>query len=232
VIGEPAAPWTETGLSLEPFEEELRSSGTKCIAGLDEAGRGALFGPVVAAAVVIDPEIELRGVDDSKRLTPRRRHGCFLDLVESVEDWSVGIASAAEVDRLNVLQATRLAMVRAVHGLLSEPQHLLIDGRMDLDLSIPQTSLVRGDSRCLSIAAASVIAKVSRDTLLMAYAQRLPGYGLRRNKGYGTAEHIEALASRGLTQLHRRSFRVQGRLPFGQSPTCSNNGPWEGRSES
>jgi ribonuclease HII len=217
---------------LEPFEEELRSSGTTRIAGLDEAGRGALFGPVVAAAVVVDPEAELRGVDDSKRLTPRRRHRCFLDLVERVEDWSVGIASAAEVDRLNVLQATRLAMVRAVHGLISEPQHLLIDGRMDLDLSIPQTALVRGDSRCLSIAAASVIAKVSRDTLLMAYARRLPGYGLGRNKGYGTVEHIEALASRGLTKLHRRSFKMQGRLHFGQSPTGASDTPREGRSRS
>ncbi len=190
------------------------------IAGLDEAGRGALFGPVVAAAVIVDPGRELHGVDDSKRLTPRRRLQCFLDLVENVADWSVGIASADEVDRLNVLQATRVAMVRAVRGLGSEPQHLLIDGRIHLDVSLPQTALVRGDSRCLSIAAASIIAKVSRDTLLMAYARRLPGYGLERNKGYGTEEHIEALARRGLTKLHRRTFRVQGRLPFSRKPTA------------
>ena len=213
---------------MEPFEQELRSAGTTRIAGLDEAGRGALFGPVVAAAVIVDPDTELHGVDDSKRLTPRRRHQCFLDLIENVADWSVGIASANEVDRLNVLQATRVAMVRAVRGLGSEPQHLLIDGRIELDVSLPQTALVRGDSRCLSIAAASVIAKVSRDTLLMAYARRLPGYGLERNKGYGTEEHIEALARRGPTKLHRRTFRVQRRLPFSRKVAGSSGTSREG----
>ena len=213
---------------MEPFEQELRSAGTTRVAGLDEAGRGALFGPVVAAAVIVDPDRELHGVDDSKRLTPRRRHQCFLDLIENVADWSVGIASADEVDRLNVLQATRVAMVRAVRGLGSEPQHLLIDGRIELDVSLPQTALVRGDSRCLSIAAASVIAKVSRDTLLMAYARRLPGYGLERNKGYGTDEHIEALARRGPTKLHRRTFRVQRRLPFSRTSAGSSGASKEG----
>lgn len=213
---------------MEPFEQELRSTGTIRIAGIDEAGRGALFGPVVAAAVMVDPCRELHGVDDSKRLTPRRRHQCFLDLIENVADWSVGIASADEVDRLNVLQATRVAMVRAVRGLSSEPQHLLIDGRIELDVSLPQTALVRGDSRCLSIAAASVIAKVSRDTLLMAYARRVPGYGLERNKGYGTEEHIEALARRGLTPLHRSTFRVQSLLPLGRKEPGSSGTSTEG----
>ena len=215
---------------MEPFEEKLRSAGTKRVAGLDEAGRGALFGPVVAAAVIIDPDRELHGVDDSKRLSARRRHLCFLDLVENVADWSVGIASADEVDRLNVLQATRVAMVRAVRGLSSEPEHLLIDGRIQLDMSLPQTALVRGDSRCLSIAAASIIAKVSRDTLLLAYARRLPGYGLERNKGYGTEEHVEALARRGPTELHRRTFRVQRRLPFSRKAMGSSGSSGEGRS--
>jgi ribonuclease HII len=153
-------------------------------------------------------------------------------LVETVADWSVGIASAEEVDRLNVLQATRAAMVRAVQGLAATPQHLLIDGRIHLDLHIPQTALVRGDSRCLSIAAASIIAKVSRDTLLTAYARRVPGYGLARNKGYGTEEHLEALANRGLTSLHRRSFKVQRRLPFDQAPAARDDVLGEGRSRS
>ncbi|MFQ5743851.1 MAG: ribonuclease HII [Acidobacteriota bacterium] len=199
---------------MEPFEDELRGSGLNRIAGLDEAGRGSLFGPVVAAAVVLDPIRELHGVDDSKRLSARRRRTCFLELVEQAADWSVGIASAAEIDRLNVLQATRLAMVRAVRGLRRRPQYLLIDGRLRLEMEIPQTALVRGDARCLSIAAASIMAKVARDTLLIAYARRLPGYGLDRNKGYGTQEHRRALVRRGLTPLHRRSFRVQGDLPF------------------
>lgn len=182
----------------------------------------------MAAAVIVDPDKDLPGVDDSKRLTPRRRHQCFLELIEKVADWSVGIASADEVDRFNVLQATRVAMVRAVRGLRSEPQHLLIDGLIELDVSLPQTALVRGDSRCLSIAAASVIAKVSRDTLLMAYARRLPGYGLERNKGYGTEEHIEALSCRGPTRLHRSTFRVQGRLPFSRRAAGSSEASKEG----
>ena len=199
---------------MEPFEDDLRRTGLRRVAGLDEAGRGSLFGPVVAAAAVVDPGRPLSGVDDSKRLTARQRHSCFLQLVERLDDWAVGIASAAEIDRLNILQATRLAMVRAVRGLRAEPQHLLIDGRLQLEMQISQTALVHGDARCLSIAAASVIAKVARDTLLLAYARRVPGYGLSRNKGYGTAEHRRALAKRGPSPLHRRSFHVQGRLPF------------------
>ena len=169
---------------------------------------------MVAAAAIVAPGHEPDGVDDSKKLTAKRRRECFLDLVETLDDWSVGIASAAEIDRLNILQATRLAMVRAVRGLRQQPQHLLIDGKMELDLCIPQTSLVHGDARCLSIAAASVIAKVARDTLVEAYARHIRGYGLRRNMGYGTAEHRRALADMGPSALHRRSFHVQGRLPF------------------
>ena len=192
----------------------MRSSGTSRIAGLDEAGRGSLFGPVVAAAAIVDPDRVPDGVDDSKKLTAKVRRECFLGLVSTLDDWSVGIASATEIDRLNILQATRLAMVRAVRGLRRQPQHLLIDGTMELDVDIPQTPLVQGDARCLSIAAASVIAKVARDTLVEAYARHIRGYGLQRNMGYGTAEHRRALAQRGPSDLHRRSFHVQGRLPF------------------
>lgn len=200
---------------MEPFEAELRRKGALRIAGLDEAGRGALFGPVVAAAVVLDLERSVPGIDDSKRLSARRRRECFLALAEGAADWAVGVACAAEVDRLNVLQATRLAMCRAVRGLRGRPDHVLVDGPLSLDLPVPQTAVVRGDARCLSIAAASIVAKVSRDTLLAAYARRLPGYGLERNKGYGTREHRLALARRGPTSLHRRSFKLQWRLPFG-----------------
>ncbi len=142
------------------------------------------------------------------------RRECFLGLAQDLEDWSVGIASAAEIDRINILQATRLAMSRAVRGLRSRPEYLLIDGRMEIDVRIPQTSLVKGDARCLSIAAASVIAKVSRDTLLGCYARQVRGYGLGRNMGYGTSEHRRALAHRGPSEFHRLSFHVQGKLPF------------------
>ncbi len=186
----------------------------RCIAGLDEAGRGSLFGPVVAAAAVVDPTRQLEGVDDSKKLSARRRRECFRGLVQDLEDWSVGIASAVEIDRINILQATLLAMSRAVRGLRNRPEYLLIDGRMELDVRIQQTSLVKGDARCLSIAAASVIAKVARDTLMGRYARQIRGYGLGRNMGYGTIEHRRALARRGPSEFHRRSFHVRGRLPF------------------
>ncbi len=184
------------------------------IAGLDEAGRGSLFGPVVAAAAVVDPSRTTEGVDDSKKLTARRRRACFLELVHDLDDWAIGIASAAEIDRLNILQATRVAMLRAVRGLRTAPEHLLVDGRMEIDVPIPQTSLVHGDARCLSIAAASILAKVARDTLLESYARSVRGYGLGRNMGYGTAEHRRALAHHGPSEFHRRSFHVKGKLPF------------------
>jgi ribonuclease HII len=172
---------------------------------------------VVAAAAVIDPDRLTEGVDDSKKLTPRQRRECFRGLVESLDDWSIGIASAREIDRINILQATRVAMLRAVRGLRMSPDYLLIDGRMELDVRIPQTALVQGDGRCLSIAAASILAKVSRDTLVRGYARSVRGYGLGRNKGYGTSEHRRALALRGPSAFHRRSFRVQGKLPFTQA---------------
>lgn len=168
----------------------------------------------MAAAAVVDPERKARGVDDSKKLTARQRRHCFLELVETLDDWSIGIASATEIDRLNILQATRLAMVRAVRGLRVGPDHLLIDGRMELDVHIPQTSLVQGDARCLSIASASILAKVARDTLVCGYARSVRGYGLDHNMGYGTVEHRRALAARGPSIFHRRSFHVRGKLPF------------------
>ncbi len=169
---------------------------------------------MVAAAAVVDPSRETVGVDDSKKLTARQRRECFMALVEDLDDWSIGIASATEIDRLNILQATRLAMLRAVRGLRKPPNHLLIDGRMELDVQIPQTSLVQGDARCFSIAAASVLAKVTRDSLMVGYARCVRGYGLGRNMGYGTTEHRRALADRGPSEFHRRSFHVQGKLPF------------------
>jgi ribonuclease HII len=168
----------------------------------------------VAAVAVIDPARPTDGVNDSKQLTARQRRRCYLALVDELDDWAIGIASAAEIDRINVLQATRLAMARALRGLRRAPEHLLIDGRLQLDVAIPQTALVQGDARCLSIAAASILAKVARDTLVRRYAGVVRGYGLARNMGYGTVEHRRALSRRGPSEFHRRSFHVQGRLPF------------------
>lgn len=199
---------------MEPFENRIRATGVEPVAGIDEAGRGALFGPVVAAAVVLSPDRAYDGVDDSKVLTPARRRSCFVMLAREATDWSVGVASASEIDRHNVVGATRRAMVRAVRGLRRAPRHLLIDALELPELDVEQTAIVRGDRRCLSIAAASVVAKVTRDTLMSAYARRLPGYGLGRNMGYGTVEHRAALAELGRTSLHRRTFANQHELPF------------------
>ena len=163
---------------------------------------------------MIDPARATAGVNDSKKLSAWQRRVCFGALVEDLDDWAIGIASATEIDRINILQATRLAMTRALRGLRSAPEHLLIDGRLELDVAIPQTSLVHGDARCVSIAAASILAKVARDTLMGGYARSLHGYGLARNMGYGTLEHRRALVQRGPSEFHRRSFHVKGKLPF------------------
>jgi len=168
----------------------------------------------VAAVALIDPARETEGVADSKKLSARQRTTCFRALVDDLDDWAIGIAAAPEIDRINILQATRVAMLRALRGLRKPPDHLLIDGRLQLDVQIPQTALVKGDARCRSIAAASILAKVARDTLLERYARAVRGYGLARNMGYGTAEHRRALARRGPSEFHRRSFHVQGKLPF------------------
>ena len=199
---------------MEPFEFELRRQGVAWPAGLDEVGRGALFGPVLAAAVVLAPGTEIEGLNDSKVLTARQREEIFRTLQDVALDWSIGIASATEIDRINILCATRLAMRRAIRGLRKRPDHLLIDALELQDVDIAQTSIIKGDARCRSIAAASVIAKCARDALMREYGRHLPGYGILKNMGYGTAQHRQAILERGFSEFHRRSFRVQGSLPF------------------
>ncbi len=200
---------------MEPFEQELAARGVRRVAGLDEVGRGALFGPVVAAAVVLDPARPIAGLRDSKRLSARQRRALFATIEARAEDWAVGFASAAEIDRINILEATRLAMRRALRGLRRPPEHLLIDALLLAEVEIPQTAIVGGDARCRSIAAASIVAKCARDALMVGYARVIDGYGLDRNMGYATEEHRRAIMQRGRSQYHRRSFRVQGTLPFG-----------------
>ena len=199
---------------MEPFEADLKHRGAEHIAGIDEVGRGALFGPVLAAAVVLDAQDPVAGLNDSKQLSGAQRLELFLQLQEHAVDWAIGLASAAEIDQINILRASRLAMIRAVRGLRRRPDHLLIDA-LELDeLDIPQTSIIRGDARCCSIAAASIVAKCVRDELIRQYGRSIHGYGLARNMGYATLEHRAAIMSRGFSELHRRTFRVQGVLPF------------------
>ena len=175
------------------------------VAGVDEAGRGSWAGPVIAAAVILDPREIPDGLDDSKKLPPVRRKDLMARLL-SVAWIGVGRASVREVDRLNILEATMLAMARAVDALPVAPAHTLIDGNRIPKLACPATAVVRGDATCLSIAAASLVAKVTRDRIMSGLSPDFPHYGWHRNAGYGTREHARALERHGVTPHHRRSF--------------------------
>lgn len=195
-------------------ERTLRRAGFGAVAGVDEAGRGALFGPVFAAAVVLDPERQIRGLDDSKALEPERREVLAVRIRERACAWAVAAADAFEIDRWNILQASRLAMLRAVEQLAGRCDHLLIDA-IRIDSPLPQTPLIHGDALSFSIAAASILAKVARDRALVEWGKVFPQYGLASNKGYSTPDHIEALDRYGPTMLHRFSFEpVRNRHPF------------------
>lgn len=188
-------------------------SGTqKLIAGVDEVGRGALFGPVVAAAVILPisilPQLIRAGVKDSKQLSRLRRLKLAIEIQELAVDWRIGYATSAEIDQINILQASLLAMKRAVLKLKVQPELCLIDGNQSVpDLPMPQRTMVKGDQRSLEIAAASVVAKVWRDDLLMRLAAKYPNYDLLSNKGYGTERHRLALQQYGSSRQHRKSFR-------------------------
>ncbi|MDE3105313.1 MAG: ribonuclease HII [Acidobacteriota bacterium] len=187
-------------------EQALRAQGYCCIAGVDEVGRGALFGPVVAAAVVLPQQPDgLHGLRDSKQLTQRERERLDAAIRSVARGVSVVEVDAATIDDINIYQATRQAMTQAVLALETPPDHLLIDA-MRLDLPCPQTSLIHGDALSLSIAAASVVAKVYRDRLMEQLDRLHPGYGLAAHKGYGTARHLQALRALGPLPLHRHSF--------------------------
>ena len=193
---------------MEPFEAEVRARGFRVIAGLDEAGRGPLAGPVVAAAVVLPEKGKLKGVDDSKKLSAGQREKMFSLLREKALAMGVGIVDVQEIDRLNILQASLKAMELAVEKLPLPPDFLLIDGIHSLRFPLPQKTIPKGDQRCLSIAAASIVAKVTRDRLMAAYHDQYPQYNFAQHKGYGTKEHLKAIQEYGCCPLHRRSFRT------------------------
>lgn len=176
------------------------------VAGVDEVGRGPLCGPVVTAAVILDPARPIQGLNDSKKLSEARREALFDEICEKALAWSVARAEVEEIDRLNILHATLLAMQRAVEGLAVTPRLALIDGNRCPVLSVPSSAVVQGDARVPAIAAASILAKVSRDREMCALDLVYPGYGFAAHKGYGTAVHLEALRRLGPTPLHRRSF--------------------------
>ncbi len=193
---------------MEPFEAEVRAQGFQVVAGLDEAGRGPLAGPVVAAAVVLPETGKWEGVDDSKKLSAGQREEVFSLLLEKARAVGIGIVEAQEIDRLNILRASLKAMKLAAENLPLRPDFLLIDGIHSLSLPLAQQAIPKGDQRCISIAAASIVAKVTRDRLMMAYHDQYPQYNFAQHKGYGTKEHIQAIRQYGCCPLHRQSFKA------------------------
>lgn len=196
-----------TGLQLS-FEARFTARGIGRLAGVDEAGRGPLCGPVTAAAVILDPERCPAGLDDSKKLTAARRAVLAAEIRASALGWAVAHASVEEIDRLNILRASHLAMCRALAALPVPAGFALVDGNLlPADLPCPAEAVVGGDALCASIAAASILAKVTRDAVMVDLAQQHPGYGWDRNAGYATKDHLDALRNLGVTPHHRRSFR-------------------------
>jgi ribonuclease HII len=194
---------TQCGWTLE---EAARSQGALRIAGVDEVGRGPLFGPVVAAAVILPRGCLLQGLNDSKQLTEKKRAQLDIEIRANAIAWAVAAVDAETIDRINIRQASLLAMRSAVGQLALSPDFLLIDGRDAIDWQCPQTAVIHGDAASFSIAAASVVAKVYRDRLMIDFDRDFPGYGLARHKGYGSPEHLAALDRLGPTPLHRKSF--------------------------
>ena len=182
------------------------ATGTIFVAGVDEVGRGPLAGPVVAAAVILDPERPIEGLADSKKLSEKRREALAEIIKEQALSWALGRAEVEEIDRLNILQASLLAMQRAVAGLQPAAEFALVDGNRCPDLACPAEAVIKGDDRVPVISAASVIAKVARDREMVALEQTFPGYGLAQHKGYPTKAHLESLQRLGVATIHRRTF--------------------------
>ncbi|MCF0151315.1 MAG: ribonuclease HII [Firmicutes bacterium] len=188
------------------YEKALWNAGCDYIAGIDEVGRGPLAGPVVTAAVILPKDFCLLGVDDSKKLSPKKRDLLFEQIKEAALCYAIGRREPQDIDRINILEATKEAMVDAVNLLPIKPDHLLIDAVKLPRLQIPQTSLIHGDALSVSIAAASILAKVTRDREMEEMAKLWPGYAFESNKGYGTKAHYQGLAAQGMCPIHRRSF--------------------------
>ncbi len=191
--------------SMLRFEREAKKNGFHLIAGIDEVGRGPLAGPVVAAAVILKEDCYIPGLTDSKKLTALMRERFYDMIHEQAEAIGVGIVSPSIIDEINIYEATKLAMSKAIENLSKTPTYLLLDA-MKLNVQIPQTSIIKGDSQSISIAASSVIAKVTRDRIMVDIANQYPEYGFDQHMGYGTKQHLEALNIHGVTEHHRKSF--------------------------
>jgi len=194
-------------IDLTLYEQEARCRGFHCVAGIDEAGRGPLAGPVVAAACIIPHGIYFRGIDDSKKLSAKQREVLFSEITACCDvHYAFGVISPQEIDRVNIYQATILAMLQAVEGLKLVPDYLLVDGMALPHPVIPCEKIIKGDSKSQSIAAASIIAKVTRDRMMEEYDLLWPQYGFKQHKGYGTSKHMDAISAHGPTPIHRLTF--------------------------
>lgn len=191
---------------MRQIEEKLYAAGIRHIAGIDEVGRGPLAGPVVAAAVILPADFDVLGVDDSKKLSEKKREKLYNLITKYAVSYSIGVIDNFIIDEINILEATKLAMKRAVEGLKTTPEYILIDALTLKDIAIPQRGIIKGDRLSVSIAAASIVAKVTRDRIMDEYHLAYPHYGFDQNKGYGTKSHYEGIDCHGLCELHRRSF--------------------------
>lgn len=188
------------------YEQNALNKGYKTVCGIDEAGRGPLAGPVYAAAVILPTGLEIEGLNDSKKLSEKKREALFDIICEKSVAYSIGIATEKEIDEINILNATFLAMNRAVEGLSVKPDYALVDGNRHPGLSIPDETIVKGDGKSMSVAAASIIAKVSRDRFMLKIAEEYPEYCFEKHKGYGTVLHYEMIEKYGVSPVHRKSF--------------------------
>ncbi len=199
------------------YEKALYDNGVEWVAGIDEVGRGPLAGPVVAAAVILPKGCKIRYLNDSKKIPKSKHEAIYQEVMERAVAVGVGIKDAAVIDQVNIYEATKLAMLEALGQLSQVPEYLLIDA-MKLDTPIPQTSIIKGDANSLSIAAASIVAKVTRDKMMADYDKEFAGYGFAKNAGYGTAEHLVGLNKLGITPIHRKTFEpIKSMLAGGKS---------------
>lgn len=204
---EKQAQLVEQYAQMSRYEQDiLEQQPDALICGIDEVGRGPLAGPVVASAVILEPNHQHIGINDSKQLNVEKREALNQSLKENIRSWGIGVATVEEIDTLNIYEATKLAMYRAIEDLSVTPTHYLIDAMTLEQLEAPQQNIIKGDANSVSIAAASIIAKVYRDDLMAAYAKDYPGYDFEHNAGYGTAKHLAGLESQGICPIHRLSF--------------------------
>lgn len=193
--------------NLKEFENNLHSTGLKYIAGIDEAGRGPLAGPVVVGIAIMKPDSFIEGVNDSKKLSEKKREQLYEQIISEAIDWTVGIVDQKEIDEINILNAIKKALHMAISNLKVKPDRILVDALEHIDTyGIPYTSIIKGDAKIYSISVASIIAKVTRDRIMQKYDEIYPEYGFSRHKGYGTAKHIQAIKEYGPCSLHRKTF--------------------------